>query len=183
MNNSEFQAHTEKVEQSLEQVNALSDDQARAAALNLMQALMDLHGASLSRVVEVLSATGDAGRAALSKVANDPLVCGLLVLYGIHPASLQERVMQAIEQLRPQVRKVGMNIQLASASESAVRIHVESSRPDEHSAESVRSMIERAIREAAPEVAEITIEGVPLQGFVPLSMIQPALKIGTGEAI
>jgi hypothetical protein len=44
-------------------------------------------------------------------------------------------------------------------------------------------MIERAIREAAPEVAEITIEGVPLQGFVPLSMIQPAMKIGTGEAI
>src|SRR5215469_7056073 len=90
MNNGEFQRHTEKIEQLLQQVNALGDESTRSTAVELMQTLMDLHGAALSRVVQILSDSGDSGRTALTKIADDPLVCGLFVLYGIHPLPRSE---------------------------------------------------------------------------------------------
>jgi Fe-S cluster biogenesis protein NfuA len=173
MNNGEFQAHTEKVEQLLQQVNGFCDENARATAVELMQTLMDLQGAVMSRLVEVLSESGESGRNALSKVADDPLICGMLVLYGIHPLSLEERVLRAIEKLRPQVQTLGTRLELVSAADSEVRIHVQCSHSDANSAATVRSKIEQAIREAAPEVAEIAIEGLLPSGFVPLNMIQP----------
>ena len=44
---------------------------------------------SCRRIVEVLSESGEAGRNSLAKLGSDPLVCGLLVLYGIHPCGTQ----------------------------------------------------------------------------------------------
>ena len=50
-----------------------------------------------------------------------------------------------------------------------------------NSPEALKQTVEQAILEAAPEVAEIAIEGAPSSaaGFVPLKMIQPAVKEGT----
>jgi Fe-S cluster biogenesis protein NfuA len=183
MNNTEFQAHAGKVEQSLQRVNELDNDNARASALELMQSLMDLHGATVSRIVELLSEAGEAGRKALATIADDPLVCGLLVLYGVHPVPLEERVTRAVESLGPQLQKLGTTLEVMSTAENVVRIRVHNSRPDPHSETTVQAAIERAIREAAPEVVEIAIEGMMPAGFVPLNMVQPAMKLERGEAI
>lgn len=183
MNNGEFQQHTEKIEQLLHQVNAFSDEGARSTSVELMQTLMDLHGAALSRIVEMLSDSGDPGRSALKTIGGDPLVCGLLVLYGIHPLSLQERVVRAIENIKPQLQKLGTDLELTSTDENVVHLILRGTRLDVHSATSARAKIEQAVREAAPEVADVAIDGVPDSGFVPLTMIHPAVKYETGEAI
>lgn len=183
MNNSEFQAHTEKIEHLLQKVNALSDEAARRTATDLMQSVMDLHGAGLSRVVELLSDSGETGRKALAKIAADPLICGLLVLYGVHPVPLEERARQAVEKLRPQLQKIGASVELANVADGVVRVNVQTSHPDAHSTTAARATIEQAIREAAPEVIEIVIEGMLPAGFVPLRMIQPAMRYERGEAV
>jgi Fe-S cluster biogenesis protein NfuA len=183
MNNGEFQQHTEKIEQLLQQVNTLADESARSTVLELMQTLMDLHGAALSRIVEMLSDSGESGRNVLTKIADDPLVCGLLVLYGIHPLSLQERVACGIEKIKPQLQKLGTDLELTSADDNVVRLVLRGTRLDVHSATSARAKIEQAVREAAPEVVEVAINGLPDSGFVPLTTIQPAVKYKTGEAI
>src|SRR6185437_12929316 len=97
MNNSEFQAQTEHINRQVQRVSEIQNEDARAAALDLLQSVMDLHGAVISRVVEVLSGSGDAGRNSLAKLGSDPLICGLLVLYGVHPLPLEERVGRAVE--------------------------------------------------------------------------------------
>ncbi|HEV2402035.1 MAG TPA: NifU family protein [Candidatus Sulfotelmatobacter sp.] len=183
MNNGEFQQHTAKIEQLLQQVNTLGDECARSTAVGLMQTLMDLHGAALSRVVEMLSDSGNSGRNALTKISEDPLICGLLVLYGIHPLPLQERVLLAIQRVNPQLQKLGTTLELTGIDENAVRLLLRGARLDAHSATSARTKIEQAVREAAPEIAEVAIDGMPDSGFVPLTMIQPAVKYETGEAI
>jgi hypothetical protein len=183
MNNSEFQAHTERIERSLERVNALGDNSSRGAALELMQSLMDLHGAGLARVVELLSGSGESGRQAVARIADDPLICGLLVLYGVHPLGMEERVQRAIETLQPQLQKLGTTLVLTSADASVIRLKVHKSRPDERSVATIRNTVEQAIREAAPEASEIVIDGMPPAGFVPLDRIQPAMSFDRGEAI
>jgi Fe-S cluster biogenesis protein NfuA len=170
MDNREFQAHTTKIDQLVQGVTALTDDEARTAGLELLQSMMDLHGAVLERVVELLAESGEPGRALLSKLGNDPLVCGLLVLYGIHPVPTEARVSEAIEKVRPQLRKQGADVELLGIADGVVRVKVQS----HGSGEAIKVTVQQAILEAAPETAEIITEGLISSGFVPLDMIQPA---------
>jgi Fe-S cluster biogenesis protein NfuA len=177
MNSSEFQAQTEQIERLVQRVMALTDDGARATALELLQSVMDLHGAAMSRMVEVLSVLGEAGRAALAKLGADPLLCGLLVLYGIHPVPLEERIAKALEKLRPQLQKKGGSVALVSTDDAHVRVKVLSSGHGcGSSADAIKDLVEQAILEAAPEIMEIFVDGLPetAPGFVPVNMIQPA---------
>jgi len=182
MTNGEFQAHAEKIERTVARVNELQDEDARTAALELMQSLMDLHGAAMARIVEVLSESGDAGRNALANLGSDPLLCGLMVLYGVHPLSLEERVVRAVEKVRPQVQKQGGKVELLDVSDSLVRVSISSSGNGCHSSpDALQSTVEQAIREAAPEVIEFLAEGVASSpaGFIPVDMIQPANEVSS----
>lgn len=177
-NASDFQSHTAKIEQMVARVSGLTDLDTRATALDLLQSVMDLHGSVMARMVEVLNAT-EAGRASLAKLGADPLVCGLLVLYGVHPVPLEERIAHAIEAAAPQLRKQGGTAELLGISDSVVRLKIQSSGHGCHSSvDALKGTIEQAILEAAPEVVEIVVEGAPVSGsgFVPLNLIQSATR-------
>jgi hypothetical protein len=175
MDDNEFQTLTQQVARLVQRANALPDDTARATALELLQAVMDFHGATLSRIVKLLSGS-EAHRASLSKLATDPLICGLLVLYGIHPVSLEQRVADAIEKLRLQLQKQGAEVELLAIGEDGIRVKV--SRPHALAASPVqiRQTVEQAILEAAPEIAHLTIEGITSAAFVPVDQIQTVTK-------
>jgi Fe-S cluster biogenesis protein NfuA len=173
MDNTEFQTRTEEIERLVQRVTDLPDGEARSTALELLQAVMDLHGSVVNRIVEVLSES-EAGRTSLSKLGSDPLICGLLVLYGVHPVSLEERVGRAIEKVRPQLHKHGGSVELLQISDGVVRLSIQSSGQGCHSSpEALKQTLDQAIREAAPEVVEIIAEGLA-SGFVPITMIQSA---------
>jgi Fe-S cluster biogenesis protein NfuA len=178
MNNGEFQTHTERIDKMVQRVTETLDGDARETALELLQAVMDLHGNVMSRVVEVLEAS-EAGRASLAKLGADPLVCGLLVLYGVHPVPLEERVASAIEQVRPKLKKQSGNVELLGTAEGVVRVRIDASGHGcGNSPDALKQTVEQAILEAAPEVVEVVVEGVPAAtaGFVPLNTIQQAAK-------
>lgn len=178
MNNGEFQAHTERIDQLVQRVSETLDGDARNSALELLHAVMDLHGSVLSRIVEILEAS-EPGRSSLAKLGADPLVCGLLVLYGVHPVPLEQRVARAIEDVRPRLNKQNGTVELLGISEGVVRVRVQGSGHGcGSSPEALQRTVEQAILEAAPEVVEIVAEGVAVaaSGFVPLNTIQPATK-------
>ena len=176
MTNSEFQAHAEKIERAVQRVNDLQDDGARTAALELMQSVMDLHGAAIARIVEVLGDSGDADRSALTSLGGDPLLCGLMVLYAVHPLSLEERIHRAIEKVRSQVQKQGGKVELLDVGEGLVRVSISSTGNGCHSSpDALKSLVEQSVREAAPEVIDFVAEGAAssASGFIPVNMIQP----------
>ena len=179
MNSRAFQAHAEAIERLVEHVNALSDEDARTAALELLQSLMDLHGAVVSRMVEVLANSGEAGRAALAKLGSDPLITGLLVLYGVHPVAFEDRVGRAIEKVSQKLQKQSASVELVAIAETAVTVKIHSSGHGcGSSPEALKRVVEQAIMEAAPEVVDVIAEGATssASAFVPLNMIQPATK-------
>jgi len=178
MNNGEFQAFTAHIEKVVQRATGLPDDDARNTALELLQSTMDLHGAVLSRIVEVLSES-EAGRGSLTKLGNDPLVCGLMVLYGVHPVGLEQRVARAIEKVRPQLHKKGAAVELISVADAVVRVNIQiSGHGCGSSPDALKSSVEQAVLEVAPEIVEIIAEGVPsvASAFVPLNSIQPVAK-------
>lgn len=176
MNDNEFQARTEQIDRLVQRVNAFKDDDARTTSLELLQSMMDLHGAAMERVVELLSQSGEVGRGSLSKLGHDPLICGLLVLYGIHPVALEERVSRAIEKVRPQLQKHGGTVELIEVRDEAVRIKIQSSGNGcGSSVDRLKATVEQAILEAGPEIVAISVEAdePAASGFVPVNMIQP----------
>lgn len=179
MNNSEFQTQTELINRLVQRVSELKDDDARTTALELLQSLMDLHGAVTSRIVELLSSTGETGKKSLALLGKDPMICGLMVLYGVHPVALEERVGSAIEKVRAQLLKQGGSVNLLSIAESVVRVKIEASGHGcGSSPDAFKKLVEQAILEAAPEIVEVVAEAAlaPSVGFVPLNMIRPVSK-------
>jgi Fe-S cluster biogenesis protein NfuA len=170
----EFQAQTEHINQLVEKVNSIVDEGARATSLELLQSLMDLHGAAMFRVVELLTGS-EAGRASLTKLGDDPLICGLLVLYGIHPLPLEERVARAVERVRGQLHKQGGSVELIGVIDSLVQVKIESSGHGcGSSTDAFKRTVEQAILECAPEVVEVQSPNLtaPAAGFVSLEALR-----------
>jgi Fe-S cluster biogenesis protein NfuA len=184
MEQREFQERTQEIERLVERVQALEDENARTVALDLWRMRMGLHGAVLARVVELAVDGGEVGRALLATLCSDRMVSGLLVLYGLHPLELETRVAGAIEKVREDLQSRGGSAELLGIADAAVRVRIQ---VDGHgcgsSAEVVKSLVEQAIYEAAPEVLSIEVEGAAASagGFVPLAALQPNAKENSYE--
>ncbi|MEU3243110.1 MULTISPECIES: hypothetical protein [unclassified Streptomyces] len=91
-----------RIEDVLDRLAATGDPAVRAAAEELVQALMDFYGAGLARVLQLLSAPGNR-RAQSDPVApllGDELVASLLVLHDLHPEDRATRIARALDTVR-----------------------------------------------------------------------------------
>lgn len=146
-----------EVERRLEALDQIGDPEARAAATAVVQAVLELYGAGLERIVETVAArdTGDLAEA----FADDELISHLLLLHGLHPASVEERVLGALEQVRPYLGSHGGDVELVEVAGATVRLALQGScNGCPSSTATVRLAIEEAIRAAAPEIDEVVAE-------------------------
>ncbi len=126
----------------------------------MVQALLDLHGTGLERLLEHIAEAGEAGRAILDSCVEDDVVGGLLLLHGLHPLDLEARLHQALEGVRPFVDSHGGNVELLGVRDGVVRLRLHGgghSCPS--SARTMQQTIEEAIYGKAPEVTAVEMEG------------------------
>src|SRR6059036_2077685 len=98
-----------EVERLLEDAESLVDPVARATATGVVQALLELYGAGLERIVDAVAASADASALARA-FADDELVAHLLLLHGLHPVALEDRVLDALGEVRPYLESHGGNV-------------------------------------------------------------------------
>jgi hypothetical protein len=118
----EPQALVADVERRLDELDGLPDGAAREAATGVVQALLDLYGAGLERMVEEIAARDDGELA--EALTQDELVAHLLLLHGLHPVPVQQRVRAALEQVRPYLESHGGNVELLDVDPPAVRLRL-----------------------------------------------------------
>ena len=172
----------QQVEGLIRKIENLPDAEARASAVELVQALMDFHGAGLDRLMEIVAEAGDAGYAIFDNFARDSLVGSLLLLYGLHPTPLETRVMQALEKVRPYLDSHGGNVELLGIADEVVRLRLQGScKSCPSSSMTLKLAIEEAIYEAAPDVRAIEAEGVAEQA-APTGFVQIGKSNGNGGA-
>ena len=121
-NDGEFQEQVRQLGKLIVEFDQLPDSSAKIAGKELVQLLMDVHGAGLERMMEIVFDSGpaNAGAAIIDKLGRDPIAGSLLLLYSLHPDDLETRVQRAVERLRPRVRKLGCAIELTGVREGAV---------------------------------------------------------------
>lgn len=155
-----FRERVQRIGDLVQEIEAIADPALRASTKELVQSLMDLHGAALERTLEIVSASGEAGMTLIDQLGRDSLVSSLLTLYGLHPETLDNRVLQAIERVKPQLRKQGCEVELLELRDGVVRLRIQTG---EHTcgstARTAQATLEGAVYDAAPDINSLVIEG------------------------
>jgi Fe-S cluster biogenesis protein NfuA len=157
----DFQQRMQKIGELVRDLEAIADPASRSAAKELVQLLMDMHGAGLERVLEHVFQSGDTGVRIIDELGQDPLVSSLLILYGIHPDDLQTRIERKVRQIGSTLHKMGAGISSVNVNDGQVTISV---KVEGHTCGStsrtVKATVEEAIYEAAPDLTSLTITGL-----------------------
>lgn len=167
-----FQQRLAKIDELVRAIEGAADPNVRACAVELMKSLMELYGAGLERMLEIVFDSGPAGSAVIDDLAGDGLVESLLLLHGLHPLDLETRVMQALDKVRPYLQSHKGNVELVGVNEGVVHLKLQGSCDGcASSAMTLKLAIEEAIYEKAPDIVALEVEGVVEQAKPP-SLIQ-----------
>jgi Fe-S cluster biogenesis protein NfuA/nitrite reductase/ring-hydroxylating ferredoxin subunit len=159
-------------------LEATGDAATREVADELVSAVVQMYGAGLKRIVDLLAGAGEAGRGIASSLSDDELVSTLLLIHDLHPVPLEDRVQAALESVRPYMESHGGNVELISLQDGVATIHLRGSCSDcSASAVTLELAIKQALEEAAPDLEALEVLGVAAQTAGPLS---PGLPMVTG---
>lgn len=153
-------AHIEELVRKLE---SIPDGESRKTAVSLLEAILQLYGAGLERMMDIVFEAGEAGEKTMRRFAKDDLVASLLVLHNLHPDDFESRAQQA-------VNKLNGNAELLGVFEGTVRVRLTAN------GRGLKETIASALQSALPDAAEVIVEeGAPVNGFVPLSALGMAV--------
>ncbi len=184
-NSGEFREQVDQLGKLVAQFDNVPDGPQRVACKELLQLLMDVHGAGLERMMEIIFESGSEGSAIIDKLGQDSIAGSLLLLHSLHPDNLETRVHKAMERMRPRLRKLACTAELASVSEGVARVRLtRTGHSCGSSARDLRAMVEDAVYELAPDVAALEIEGLEepsAAGFVKLESLLRHALVPAGE--
>jgi Fe-S cluster biogenesis protein NfuA len=159
----EFRAQSERVEKLAGKLDQAGDPEVRAAALELVQSVVELHGAALQRLIDKCLETAE-GERVLDFALQDDLVASMFLLHSLHPDDIQTRVMRGLEAVRPYLKSHGGDCEFISVHDGIVRLKLHGtcgSCPS--SSLTLKNAVEEALYEAAPDILEIVAENAPAE--------------------
>jgi len=155
---SEFKVQTDRVEKLAARLELANDPETRATALELVQSVIELHGAALQALIDRFIAT-DEGERILSEALQDDLVSSMFLLHNLHPDDLETRVLRGIESVRPYLKSHGGDCELAGVDNGIVRLRLHGSCGScPSSSLTLKNAVEEALFQAAPDIKEIIAE-------------------------
>ena len=159
----------DRVEALLSELRDAADPASAGQAEELVRLLMELYGAGLERVMDLVTDGGDP--ALVDRIAGDPLVASLLVLHGLHPVPVETRIVEALEK----ARKYAGPIRYLGIDDGGVA-HLELEQAPQgcpSTAITVKEAVEKAVMDAAPELGGVELQGV----------FAPAAPTGNGTPV
>src|SRR5205823_10881351 len=92
----------------------------------------------------------------LESLRSDELVGQLLLLHDLHPATLEERIIAALEEVRPYMGSHGGGIELVGVSGGVARVRLEGTCSGcAASTVTLKLAVEEAVLRAAPELRAV----------------------------
>jgi Fe-S cluster biogenesis protein NfuA/nitrite reductase/ring-hydroxylating ferredoxin subunit len=152
-----------EIERLLAEVDAFPDKAMREKTLEIVQIMLALYGEGLSRMLAIIRhmTAESEGRPLLQAFADDELVSHLLLLHDLHPVGVEERVLGALQEVRPYLQSHGGNVELLGIADGVARLRLQGScNGCPSSTVTLKLAIEDAIQKAAPDLAGIVTEGV-----------------------
>lgn len=153
-----LRAAGDQIEKLLDDLQASVDARTFGLAEEVLRLVSDLYGAGLVRVLELAR---EHAPGLIGVLVEDELVASLLLVHGLHPDSLADRVEAALEQVRPLLARHQGDVELLGIDDDAgaVRLRLLGSCDGcPSSSVTLQLAVERAILEAAPEIVRIEVD-------------------------
>ena len=151
----------ERVQELLGSLDEIADPVAQSRVQELIGTVLELYGAGLERILGILEDAGDPALPIRDALLDDGIVASLLLIHGLYPISLEERVMQALDSMRPFLASHGGNVELVSVEEGVARLRLQGScNGCPSSAATLENALKEALDEAAPDLLGLEVEGV-----------------------
>ena len=167
----------ERIEILIQEVTELPDPRARATVEELVQALLDMYGEGLARLLELTAQSGASGQALIETFTKDDLLSSLFLLHDLHPEDTETRVARALVEVRPYLKSHGGNVELVKVDNGIAYLRLEGScHGCPSSTITLKLAIEEAIYKAAPDLVELQVEGVidpPSPPGIPVTFVPP----------
>ncbi len=151
----------ERVQELLGSLDEIADPVAQQRVQELIGTVLELYGAGLERVLGIVSDAGDDALPIRNALLDDGVVSSLLLIHGLYPISLEERVMEALDSVRPFLASHGGNVELLSVEDGVARLRLEGScNGCPASAATLENALQEAIDATAPDLLGLEVEGV-----------------------
>jgi Fe-S cluster biogenesis protein NfuA/nitrite reductase/ring-hydroxylating ferredoxin subunit len=176
----------ERVERLTAELDRVTDPIARERAEELVAAVIEVYGRGLERILALVDE--HEGTAQLrDRLAADGIVASLMLIHGLYPVGLDERVVEALDSVRPYLESHGGNVELLGIADGIATIRLAGSCDGcPASASTLELAIKSALDEAAPDLEGLVVEGsVPAPATAtpgPGSTELPVVQISTGAS-
>jgi Fe-S cluster biogenesis protein NfuA/nitrite reductase/ring-hydroxylating ferredoxin subunit len=171
----------DRIQELTDKVDALADVRARTLAQELVATVIAMYGDGLSRIMEVITGAREAGETILDELSQDGAVASLLLIHDLYPVSLEDRVIEALDTVRPYMESHGGNVELVALEDGVAKLALQGSC---NGCAASRATLELAIKQAldehAPDLAGLEVQGVTdpvlpaASGFeLPMAMVEP----------
>ena len=149
----------ERIDGLLARLATLSDQRAQEWAESLVRAVTDLYGEGLARVLDsACDPASPRGPSFLEHVATDELVAGLLLLHGLHPDGLRQRVQEALSHLSPLLGVDDARVVDADEERGWVKVRLLLAAGRGAHRESVEGIVRDVVQRAAPDVVALDVD-------------------------
>lgn len=173
----------ERVQELLGSLDEIADPFAQQRVQELIGAVLELYGAGLDRILGVVADAGEPGLPIRDALLDDGIIASLLLIHGLYPVPLQERVIQALDSVRPFLASHGGNVELLSVEDGVARLQLQGScNGCPSSAATLEHALREAIDAAAPDLLGLEVEGAvgleDVKDEGPAGLSLPMVQVG-----
>ncbi|HEX3756453.1 MAG TPA: hypothetical protein VHV26_15390 [Rhizomicrobium sp.] len=159
-----------RIEELVQGLDRVKDPAARQVARQLFAAVLDLHGLALAKITARLVADPQ-GRDLYQDMGEDEQIRAVLLLYGLHPDSAEQRVRA---QITPLEARLDVRLHLSSVSDGIARLTLD---PGTGDFDALCPEIGRVLLDAAPDLDDIAIDRAASAG---VTMTEPSRAAAAG---
>ena len=168
----------ERFQELVARLESIDDIEARGMAEDLIGTMLELYGDGLERIVHALEVAPEVR----DELAQDGVVASLLLIHGLFPVPLAERVEAALESVRPYMESHGGGVELVRLEDGVAHLRLRGSCDGCHaSASTLELAIKEALDEAAPDLDGIEVEGV-VEARQPKKLLPLIGETASGQA-
>jgi nitrite reductase/ring-hydroxylating ferredoxin subunit/Fe-S cluster biogenesis protein NfuA len=143
----------------VEELERYPDTEIGQKALDLVQIIMDLYGEALRRVLATVD-TLPLKDQILSRLVEDEVVRAVLLIHGLMPVDVLDRVVAALDHIRPYLLSQGGDVKLLGIEQGRARLRLLRSGAGAAPVAVLKQELENALNQHVPDLLEIEIEGV-----------------------
>ncbi len=151
----------QRIQELVEKIGKLNDPAARRMLQECLESVLSFYGHGLARILELVDQAGPDGAKVWNTLIEDPGVRGLLLIHGLHPVSLEERLTEALNKVRPYMESHGGNVELLSLENEYAKLRLQGHcKTCPSSTVTLELAVRAAIEEACPDLAGFEVEGI-----------------------